>query len=252
MATDSKPSAEHVNLWHKVVAGVFGTVLAPVLVTVGIKWSDKLTAPADEKPAAVAAAAPPIAPATGATAAAPAATAPAGVATAPTTTAPAPTVTAPVANVSVSAPPTATANVLPASSRRRRNGRRGIDRQRQFASIQETALAGTAAVQRPRPDRLLHLRWQTESQGEAPGEEPRSRQNLLRPRWDDPHLGRASGLAGDRKVVLRLLVDGGLQMGRKDLAPRRKRDPASAPSWWPSMGPTACCAMPFPPRSTFN
>ena len=117
MATDSKPSAD--NLWHKVIAGVFGTVMAPVLVAFGIKWSDKLTAPADEKPAAVSAAAAPVASAAPATTAAPAATAPAGVANAPAATQPVATVpaagvpvaTAPVANVSVSAPPAATGSV---------------------------------------------------------------------------------------------------------------------------------------------
>jgi Domain of Unknown Function (DUF1080) len=53
------------NHWHKVIAGVFASVVAPVLVAAGIKWSDTVIAPA--QPAAAPAASTPATPAATAT-----------------------------------------------------------------------------------------------------------------------------------------------------------------------------------------
>ncbi len=103
----SEPAGTVENIWHKVIAGIFAAVVAPVLVAFGVKFSDKVLTPA--APAATSTAAPAAAPATPAAATTSAAATPAAVtapvvaATPAVATGPAPPPLPP--NPAVSAPP---------------------------------------------------------------------------------------------------------------------------------------------------
>ena len=174
----AEPTATVQNIWHKIIAGIFAAVVAPVLVAFGVKFSDKVLTPATP----------------------PAATSPAAHchrrgATPATRRAPRllpvprprrllqslPPRRRPPAAPATAAPPStsrprrrppassAAASGLATAAGTSPAGGADLGAASTAAFVQETALAGAATVQRPRSHRLLHLLGPPASQSQAYG-----------------------------------------------------------------------------------